>query len=52
MKCYSVPYEGDQEYIFFSYCHDDAPLVYTIIERLSIEGFRVWYDNGIHPGDD
>ena len=52
MKCYSVPYEGNQEYIFFSYCHDDAPLVYPIIERLSIEGFRVWYDNGIHPGDD
>ena len=52
MKCYSVPYEGNQEYIFFSYCHEDAPLVYPIIERLSIEGFRVWYDNGIHPGDD
>ncbi len=51
MKCYSIPYEGNQEYIFFSYCHDDAPLVYPIIERLSIEGFRVWYDNGIHPGD-
>ena len=52
MKCYSVPYEGNQEYIFFCFCHEDAPLVYPIIERLSIEGFRVWYDNGIHPGDD
>ena len=52
MKCYVNPYEGNQEYIFFSYCHDDASSVYPIIERLSIEGFRVWYDNGIQPGDD
>ena len=52
MKCYSVPYEGNQEFIFFSYCHADASAVYPIIERLTIEGFRVWYDNGIHPGDD
>ena len=52
MNCYANPYEGDQEYIFFSYCHDDASSVYPIIERLTIEGFRVWYDNGIHPGDD
>ena len=52
MKCYSNPYEGSQDYIFFSYCHEDAASVYPIIERLAIEGFRVWYDNGIHPGDD
>ena len=51
MKCYASPYEGNQDYIFFSYCHDDGSAVYPIIERLSIEGFRVWYDDGIHPGD-
>ena len=51
MKCYSNPYEGKQNYIFFCYCHADAPLVFPIIERLSIEGFRVWYDDGLHPGD-
>lgn len=52
MKCYAMPYEGDQDYLFFSYCHDDAEHVYPIIERLTIEGFRVWFDDGIHPGED
>ena len=51
MTCYANPYEGDQDYIFFSYCHEDAARVYPMIERLSIEGFRVWYDDGIHPGE-
>ena len=52
MRCYVKPYEGNQNFIFFSYCHDDAAEVYPIIERLAIEGFRVWYDDGIHPGED
>ena len=52
MKCYAIPYEGDQNYLFFSYCHDNAEQVYPIIERLTIEGFHVWYDDGIHPGED
>lgn len=52
MKCYAAPYEGEQEYIFFSYCHDNAAQVYPVIERLALEGFRVWYDDGIHPGED
>ena len=52
MKCYVSPYEGDQDFLFFSYCHDDEADVYPIIERLALEGFRVWYDDGIHPGDD
>ncbi len=52
MRCYSPPYEDEGEYIFFSYCHDDAARVYPIIDRLCIEGFRVWYDRGLHFGDD
>ena len=52
MRCSSPPYEGEGEYIFFSYCHDDAESVYPVIERLWAEGFRVWYDSGIHFGDD
>ena len=52
MKCYVNPYEGDQDFLFFSYCHDDEADVYPIIERLALEGYRVWYDDGIHPGDD
>ena len=52
MKCYASPYEGQQDYLFFSYCHDDAAKVFPIIERLALEGFRVWFDDGIHPGEE
>ncbi len=52
MKCYASPYEGAEDFLFFSYCHEDASRVYPIIERLAIEGFHVWYDDGIHPGED
>ncbi len=51
-KCCVEPYEGEQAYIFFSYCHEDALLVYPIIEKLSSEGFRIWFDDGIHPGEE
>ena len=51
MFCKAKPYEGKEPYIFFSYCHKDAEMVYPVIERLAAEGFRIWYDNGIHPGD-
>ncbi len=52
MRCYASPYAGDQDFIFFSYCHDDAAKVYPVIERLELEGFRVWFDDGIHAGED
>ena len=52
MRCYAIPYEGEQKYIFFSYCHDDAAQVFPVIERLAVEGYRVWFDDGIHPGED
>lgn len=52
IRCYAKPYEGSEPYIFFSYCHEDESIVFSMIERLAMEGFRVWYDDGIHPGDD
>lgn len=52
MECKAKPYEGNEPYIFFSYCREDAEIVYPIIEQMAEEGFRVWYDNGIHVGDD
>lgn len=45
------PYEGNEPYIFVSYCHKDKDFTYPLIENLSSNGYRVWYDNGIHPGD-
>lgn len=52
MRCRAIPYEGNEPYLFFSYCRLNADSVYPIIERMASEGFRIWYDNGIHPGDD
>ena len=43
-------YKGDQPYIFVSYAHDDAELVYPEIIRLKKQGFNIWYDEGINPG--
>lgn len=52
MNCLVKPYEGEKPYIFFSYCHEDSGKVYPVIERMAREGYRIWYDDGIHPGDD
>ena len=43
-------YKGDDPYIFVSYAHDDAVLVYPEITRLTGDGFNIWYDEGIAPG--
>ncbi|MBQ3010687.1 MAG: FHA domain-containing protein [Oscillospiraceae bacterium] len=51
-RCRAKPYEGAEPYIFFSYCHDDADVVFPIIEQMARKGYRVWYDDGLNPGDD
>ena len=45
-----IPYCGEKDYIFISYCHKDKKRVLPIIQRLFDEGYRVWYDEGIDPG--
>ncbi len=51
LRCKAKPYtKGDEKYIFVSYSHKDSARVFPIIEKLSDEGFRVWYDEGIDPG--
>lgn len=52
MKCSVEPYEGSQPYIFVSYRHDDKMQVYPYIEMLARDGYRIWYDEGITPGDE
>lgn len=52
MLCRAIPYEGRDPYIFFSYSHKDAERVYPILEQMVRDGYRVWYDDGNHPGDD
>lgn len=52
MKCRAIPYEGTEPYIFLSYSHKDAQQVYQLLEQMVRDGYRVWYDDGNHPGDD
>jgi hypothetical protein len=51
-RCSARPYEGQEPYIFVSYCHVDRRRVFPIIERLAQKGYRVWYDEGIDPGSE
>jgi|TARA_B100000315_G_C14593761_1_gene597472 TolB-like protein len=43
-------YKGDEPYIFVSYAHVDADIVFPEMVQLSEQNFHVWYDDGIHPG--
>ncbi|MBR4394375.1 MAG: TIR domain-containing protein [Oscillospiraceae bacterium] len=52
MECGVRAYTGSKQFLFVSYSHSDAALVYPIIERLVMDGYRVWYDEGIHAGED
>jgi hypothetical protein len=45
-------YSGQDPYLFVSYCHKDSSLVYPEINRLNQFGFRIWYDEGIDPGNE
>ena len=45
-----VPYRGAEPYIFISYAHRDADRVWPIVAKLQLDGYRVWYDEGIDPG--
>ena len=39
-------------YIFISYSHLDSDLVLPIVNRLSAEGYNLWYDIGIEAGSE
>lgn len=43
-------YNGNEPYVFVSYCHADSEQVLPIIQGLQNRGFRVWYDEGIEVG--
>jgi hypothetical protein len=43
-------YDGEEAYIFVTYAHEDADLVYSHIRWLQDQGFNVWWDEGISPG--
>lgn len=43
-------YDGDDKFIFLSYCHKDKELVYPLIAEMQRMGYRIWYDQGIAEG--
>lgn len=45
-------YQGDDPYVFISYAHKDAEKIYPLIRWLDSEGYRIWYDEGIDPGNE
>ena len=44
------PYEGDKDYIFVSYSHQDIDRVVPLLQGLQDAGYRLWFDEGIDPG--
>ncbi|AWX31717.1 BspA family leucine-rich repeat surface protein [Methanosphaera sp. BMS] len=45
-------YGGDEPYIFVSYAHTDAKKVFPEIKRFHDDGYNIWYDQGISPGNE
>ncbi len=45
-------YKGSEPYIFISYSHKDAELVFPELIRFREQGFNVWYDQGIGVGEE
>ena len=45
-------YRGNDEYIFVSYAHRDANIVFPEVRRFQNLGYNVWYDEGIGAGNE
>ena len=51
-QCSVRPYEGEQKYIYIAHSFRDKRFVYPVIEQLTKDGYRVWYDEGLIYGYD
>ncbi len=45
-------YRGNERYIFISYAHVDSEKVFAQIKGFNENGYNVWYDEGIAPGNE
>ncbi len=45
-------YSGTKPYIFASYSHKNIKEVFWCIKKLAESRFRIWYDEGIEPGNE
>lgn len=50
-KYVSLPYEGSEPFLFISYSHSDKDSVFSTMVALQRNSYRLWYDDGIHGGD-
>ena len=46
-----VPYQGNDDYAFLSYSHNDKNIAMELLAFLQFNGVHVWYDAGIPVGD-
>lgn len=46
-----IAYTGTEPYVFFSYSHSDREIVERIIIGLKQNMCRIWYDEGLSPGE-
>lgn len=45
-------YKGIRPFLFTSYAHKNMKEVFRIIKKLNSSRFRIWYDEGIEPGNE
>jgi hypothetical protein len=45
-------YTGTEPYIFISYAHKNSDMVFPLIHNWHKLGYRIWYDEGIDPGNE
>ena len=45
-------YKGIRPYMFCSYAHKDMDVVFKVLKKLHKDRCRVWYDEGIEPGNE
>ncbi len=46
-----IAYEGKEPYVFVSYSHKDMDSVIPLIATLKQKMCRIWYDEGLSPGE-
>jgi hypothetical protein len=46
------PYEGEEPYLFISYARKDLDSLQPILQSLARRGVRLWWDLGLHAGED
>jgi hypothetical protein len=45
-------YRGSKPYIFASYSHQNMREVFSVIKKLAGSRYRIWYDEGVEPGNE